>query len=122
MKNLPLVDLEATRQELGQDLEETVLRVVRSNRFIGGPEIESFESAFAAFTGASHAVGVANGTDAIELALRALGLEPEWLRLKDTGGAPVSFSLSHSGSFAVIAVVDADARIGVDVEVVKHRA
>lgn len=51
-------------------------RVVRSGWFVLGPEVAAFESEFAAASGAAHAVGVGNGTDAIALILRALGIGP----------------------------------------------
>src|SRR5437588_3835612 len=72
----PLVDLAAVHRELGDELEAAVLEVVRSGRFIGGSRVASFEEAFADYLGVAEAVGVANGTDAVELAIRALGLEP----------------------------------------------
>jgi len=53
-----------------------VERVFVSARYILGPEVEAFEAEFAAYLGIGHAVGVANGTDAIELALRAAGIGP----------------------------------------------
>ncbi len=58
----------ALRERLGQ--------VIDSGRYILGPEVEAFEREFADYLGARHCVGVANGTDAITLALRALGVEP----------------------------------------------
>ena len=51
-------------------------RVLDSERYILGPEVEAFESEFAAYCGAENAVGVANGTDAITIALRAMGVGP----------------------------------------------
>src|SRR4051794_40316912 len=48
----------------------------RSGRYILGPEVEAFEREFAAYCGARHCVGVANGTDAISIGLRALGVRP----------------------------------------------
>jgi dTDP-3-amino-3,4,6-trideoxy-alpha-D-glucose transaminase len=53
-----------------------VSRVLDSQRYILGPEVEAFESEFASYCGAAHAVGVANGTDAITIALRAMGVGP----------------------------------------------
>src|SRR3954447_12701062 len=50
--------------------------VARSGRYILGPEVEAFESEFAAYCGARHAIGVANGTDAISIGLLALGVQP----------------------------------------------
>jgi dTDP-4-amino-4,6-dideoxygalactose transaminase len=57
-------------------LAEKLAEVVEGGRFILGPEVEAFESEFAAYLGARHCVGVANGTDAITIALRALGVGP----------------------------------------------
>ena len=57
-------------------VEEAIRRVLQRGHFILGPEVQAFEAEFAAYCGASHAVGVANGTDALELCLRALGIAP----------------------------------------------
>ena len=76
MKQYPLVDLAAIQDELGDELEAAVLGVVRSQRFIGGEKVAEFERAFAHYLGAADAIGVANGTDAIELSLKALNLAP----------------------------------------------
>jgi dTDP-3-amino-3,4,6-trideoxy-alpha-D-glucose transaminase len=57
-------------------LSEAIDRVARSGRYILGPEVEAFEREFAAYIGVRHCVGVANGTDALTIALRALGVGP----------------------------------------------
>jgi dTDP-3-amino-3,4,6-trideoxy-alpha-D-glucose transaminase len=57
-------------------IEERLAAVARSGRYILGPEVEAFEREFAAYVGVSHCVGVANGTDALTIALRALGISP----------------------------------------------
>jgi len=76
MPRIPLVDLAAQYRALGPALEEAARRVLASTRYILGPEVESFEREFAAFCEVPHAIGVANGTDALELALRALQVGP----------------------------------------------
>jgi dTDP-4-amino-4,6-dideoxygalactose transaminase len=70
--------LELGRQHNGlkTEITRTVEEVVDAGRFIGGRRVEEFERAFAAFCGAHEAVGVGSGTSAIELALRALGINP----------------------------------------------
>jgi dTDP-4-amino-4,6-dideoxygalactose transaminase len=71
------VPLFATRPLLEPLLDEVAARqeaVLRSGRYILGPEVEGFEAEFAAYLGARHCVGVANGTDALTIALRALGV------------------------------------------------
>jgi dTDP-4-amino-4,6-dideoxygalactose transaminase len=57
-------------------LREAIERVLDSERYILGPEVSAFEQEFAAYCGAEHGVGVANGTDAITIALRAMGVGP----------------------------------------------
>ena len=61
---------------LREELRAAVERVLDSERYILGPEVAAFEQEFAAYCGAAHAVGVANGTDAITIALRAMGVGP----------------------------------------------
>ena len=58
-------------------LGERLSAVVASRQFILGPEVEAFEAEFAAFLGVAHCVGVGNGTDALAIALRSLGVRPE---------------------------------------------
>src|SRR5947208_5437428 len=57
-------------------LRERLGAVIESGHYILGPEVEAFEREFADYLGAQHCVGVANGTDAITIALKALGVEP----------------------------------------------
>jgi len=74
--NVSLFDLKAQNGALERELEEAFLRVLRSGHFILGPEVDRFERALAEFTGAKHALGVSSGTDAILVALMALGIGP----------------------------------------------
>jgi dTDP-3-amino-3,4,6-trideoxy-alpha-D-glucose transaminase len=57
-------------------ISEALERVARSGRYILGPEVEGFEEEFASYLGVRHCIGVANGTDALTIALRALGVGP----------------------------------------------
>ncbi len=61
---------------LREELRAAVARVLDSERYILGPEVTAFEREFAAYCGCAHAVGVANGTEAITIALRAMGVGP----------------------------------------------
>ena len=71
-----LLDLSAQHQALEHELREAFARVLKSGHFILGPEVERLEKMVAEFTGAKHALGVSSGTDAILLALMALGIGP----------------------------------------------
>ena len=68
------VDLAAEREAVGPALEEALLDCLRSGAYVLGPEVKAFEAEFAAYQGAAHALGVASGTDALILGLRALGV------------------------------------------------
>lgn len=99
---VPFLDLKAAYAELKDPLDAAALKSLNSGWYIGGEEVASFETAFAAYTGAAHCVGVANGLDAITLALRALGVGPgdevlvpsntyiaTWLAVVQVGAMPV---------------------------------
>jgi dTDP-4-amino-4,6-dideoxygalactose transaminase len=72
--SVPMVDLKAQYRSLKPELDAAVTRVLESASFIGGAECRLFEEEFAAYCGVAHGVGVANGTDALVLALRAYGV------------------------------------------------
>ena len=73
---IPLVDLAAAYQELAVEIDAAVARVTASGWYIGGPEVAAFEEAYADYCGAGQCVGVANGLDALHLALRAMDIGP----------------------------------------------
>jgi dTDP-4-amino-4,6-dideoxygalactose transaminase len=73
-EQIPLVDVKAQYEPLIPELEEQFSVALQSGRFILGPEVEAFEREAAAFLGVAHAIGVANGTDALVLSLEALGI------------------------------------------------
>ncbi len=76
MTTIPLVDLAAQHEAVAQEVARGWQEVLRETAFIGGQPVAAFEQEFAAFLTARHCVAVANGTDAIEIALRALGVGP----------------------------------------------
>ncbi len=71
---IPLVDLKAQYETIRNDIDRAISRTVANCSFVLGPEVERFEQAFASFCGVRHAIGCANGTDALVLALHALGI------------------------------------------------
>ncbi len=73
---MPLFDPLAPIRPIRERVDAAIARVVDGGQFVLGPEVEAFEREWAAWVGAPHAVGVANGTEAITIALRALGVGP----------------------------------------------
>jgi dTDP-4-amino-4,6-dideoxygalactose transaminase len=74
--SVPLFDTRTPLEPLREEIAARMADVVDGARFILGPEVSAFEAEFADYVGARHAIGVANGTDAITLALRAMGVGP----------------------------------------------
>jgi dTDP-4-amino-4,6-dideoxygalactose transaminase len=106
---VPGLDLAAAHAALADEIESAVLRVLRSGHYILGPEVEAFEAEFAASTGARHAIGVANGLDALRLTLVALGVGPgdevivpshtyiaTWFAVSGAGAVPVPVEVDPS--------------------------
>ncbi len=89
------------------DIRAAVTRVLEGGAYILGPEVEAFERAFAAYCGAAHAVGVANGTDALRLALMALDIGPgdEVITVSHTAVATAAAILA-TGATSVLVDVD----------------
>jgi len=71
---VPFVDLKAQYKSIKNHIDEAIQEVLNSTSFIGGDIVDKFEAGFAAYAGLDHAIGCANGTDAIEIALEALGI------------------------------------------------
>jgi dTDP-4-amino-4,6-dideoxygalactose transaminase len=74
--NIPFLDLVTPHVELEQELTGVFHRVLHTAGFIGGPMVEDFEKAFAAFCGTSHSVAISSGTDALRFAIMACGIKP----------------------------------------------
>jgi dTDP-4-amino-4,6-dideoxygalactose transaminase len=73
---IPLVDLKLQHERVADEVQSGFERVLANTSFVLGPDVQAFERAYAEFCGVGHCVGVGNGTDAIELALRAVGVGP----------------------------------------------
>src|ERR1035437_1679791 len=99
---VPFLDLGAAYREIQGELELAVLASLRSGWYIGGQDVEAFEQEFAAFAETAYCVGVANGLDALHLALAAMGIGAgdevivpsntfiaTWLAVSQSGAIPV---------------------------------
>lgn len=100
---IPFLDLTAGYRELQLKIDAAVARTLASGYYIGGPEVEQFEVEFASYCEATNAIGVANGLDALHLALRAMDVGPgdevivpsntyiaTWLAVSQCGAMPVA--------------------------------
>lgn len=100
--HIPFLDLAAAHAELKTEIEAAVLRVMDSGRYLLGDELREFEGAFAGASAQAHCVGVGSGLDALELGLRALGVQEgdevivpsntyiaTWLAVSRVGAVPV---------------------------------
>jgi len=104
---IPVFDIAATHQELRAELDDALQRVLASGWFILGREVAAFEEEFAAYVGVRHAVGVASGTDAVTLALRALaiGVGDEVITVAHTAVATVA-AIELAGATPVLVDID----------------
>jgi len=75
-QQIPILDLGPEIEQNWDAFNEAFQRVLRSGRFIGGPEVQAFEAEAAAYLGTKHAIGLNSGTDALVIALRALDIGP----------------------------------------------
>lgn len=116
---IPLVDLAAQQAEVHEEVRAGLDEVFATTAFVGGPAVGRFEAAYAAAVGVRHCVGVANGTDAVELALRAVGVGPgaEVVVPVNTFVATAE-AVSRIGAVPVLADVD-PARLLLDPDAVR---
>jgi dTDP-4-amino-4,6-dideoxygalactose transaminase len=96
---IPFIDVAAQRRRLGGAIDAAIARVLGHCQFILGPEVRTFEAELATFCGARHAVTCASGTDALVLALRAMGIGP--------GDAVICPSFTFCATAEVAALVGA---------------
>jgi dTDP-4-amino-4,6-dideoxygalactose transaminase len=99
---ISFLDIRAAYQELQTEIDAAVFSSFRSGCYVGGPDVEAFETAFSGYTETKNCIGVANGLDALHLALRALDIGPNdevivpsntyiatWLAVSHCGATPV---------------------------------
>lgn len=106
---VPFLDLAAQHAEVADAIGADLAEAFATAGFVGGPQVAAFERAYARFCGVDHCVGVANGTDAVELALRALGVGrgDEVITAANTFVATVE-AIVRAGATPVLVDVDDD--------------
>jgi dTDP-4-amino-4,6-dideoxygalactose transaminase len=113
---IPFLDLKTPYIELREEIDAAISRVVSSGWYILGPEVEAFEAEYAAYCESLHCISVANGLDALHLALRAMDIGPgdevivpsntyiaTWLAVSQCGATPIpvepdprTFNIDHA--------------------------
>ena len=111
--NVPFVDLHAQYLSLKSEIDAAIAEVIAESAFIRGPHVERFENAWAKTLGVKHCVSCANGTDALYIAMRALGLKPgdevittahSWISTSETitqAGGRVVFCDTDNETFTI---------------------
>lgn len=97
MKGLQMVDLKRQYQKIKSEIDTVVIEVIESTAFIGGPKVKEFGTSLATYLGVKHVIPCANGTDALQIALMALGLKP--------GDEVITPSFTYIATVEVIALL-----------------
>ncbi len=106
--NVPVVELKSQYTNLREEIDAAIRQVLEASWYVLGDQGRQLEEAFAAWLGMPHAVGVGNGTDAIQLALVALGVEPgDEVITTPTTAAPTAMAIRSAGAVPVFADIDA---------------
>lgn len=106
---IPILNLKAQYDKIQNEIEKVVLDVLRSGHYVLGPNVNAFEKEAAEFLGAKHAIGCANGSDALHVALRALDVGPgdEVITTAFTFVATAE-AITQTGASPVFADIDLD--------------
>ena len=109
---IPLVDLKAQHDQIRDEVQAGWDRVLDRTAFVLADEVATFESEFAEFSGVRHCVGVANGTDALELALRAANVGPgDEVILPANTFIATALAVARAGATPVLVDVTADTQL-----------
>ncbi len=118
---IPTEDLKRQWQRIGPEIMEAIGRVMPTGKYVLGSELAAFEKDYAAFCGAGYAIGMSNGTAALHLALRAVGVGEgdEVITVPNTFAA-TAFAISHAGATPVFADID-PATFNMDVDTIETK-
>jgi UDP-2-acetamido-2-deoxy-ribo-hexuluronate aminotransferase len=97
MRKIQMVDLIGQYEKIQPEIDKAVLDVIRSSAYINGPEVKSFQAELEKYLGVKHVIPCANGTDALQIAMMALGLQP--------GDEVITASFTYVATAEVIALL-----------------
>lgn len=113
LKKIQFVDLRAQYQTIMRDVDQAITDVIENSLFVRGPYVEQFEKRFASLIGARYSISCANGTDALYIAMKALGVKPgdevicpahSWISTSETitqAGGKVVFCDTHTDHYTI---------------------
>jgi dTDP-4-amino-4,6-dideoxygalactose transaminase len=117
---VPFVDLHAQYLSIKQEIDSAIEKVIRETAFISGPYASSFEREFAAFTGVKHCMACANGTDSLEILLKAMGVgEGDEVIVPAISWISTSEAVSAIGATPVF--VDVDDNLLIDLNLIESK-
>lgn len=117
---IPLVDLQTQSRLIKEDVLRRIGDVIDGARYILGSEVDEFEAEFASYCNVEHCIGMANGTEAIHMALRALDIGPgDEVITAGNSFAATAFAIAHAGANAVFVDID-PADFNIDVSQVEN--
>lgn len=97
MRKIHMVDLKSQYDKMQQEIDDAVINVIRSTAYINGPEVKSFQAELEQYLNVKHVIPCANGTDALQIAMMALGLKP--------GDEVITASFTYVATAEVIALL-----------------
>jgi dTDP-4-amino-4,6-dideoxygalactose transaminase len=104
---VPLIDLKSQHKSIAAEIDAAIKNICENTAFILSDEMKAFESEFAAYCGAKHGIGVANGTEALFLALKALGIgQGDEVIVPANTFIATAAAVSHAGATPVFVDVD----------------
>ena len=117
---IPFVDLKCKSPEVRREISAAVERAIDDGQFILGDQVAAFEHSFAGFCGGRHGIGLGNGTEALHLTLRALGIGPgdEVITAANTFVA-TALAIAYTGATPVLVDVDPTDYL-IDVELIEQ--
>lgn len=106
---VPFVDLSRTHTPIQEKLDRVWNKVTHDNNYILGDQVTDFENTFAVYTGGTYGIGVANGTDALQLALLAIGLKPgDEVIIPSHTFIATALAVTYAGGIPVFAEIEED--------------